>query len=68
MVVFALTLLICSEPSFCAWVRVEEFTSEVECIANGQEWTAEGGEIIAWKCVAVIRGDVPTHPYLRDRG
>ena len=67
MIVFALTLLVCSEPSFCAWIEVEDFVSQIECEANGHEWTAEGGEIIDWKCVAKMRGDRPT-PHLHNRG
>jgi hypothetical protein len=68
MIHFVLALLVCSEPSFCAWVEVEDFVSQTECEANGHEWSAEGGEILDWKCIPRLHIHHPAPHPNQNRG
>ena len=55
MIAFALMLNLCAEPIGCHWLIVEYYTREADCRSAGKEWTAEGGDIVDYKCVVSVK-------------
>jgi hypothetical protein len=58
MIYFALSLFLCINSTIgCQWLIVEHFTDEMECLDAGKQYTAEGGDIIDYKCIVKFRRD-----------
>jgi hypothetical protein len=59
MIAFALMLNLCAAPVGCAWLVVEFYDSEEDCLAAGKLWTADCEDqlcdIAGYKCVLKMK-------------